>query len=272
MGKREIPEVNAGSMADIAFLLLVFFLVTTTINRPETGIRSEVPEIQIEDVVSPLPPEPVFQRDLLMIYANSQNRLLIEKKEYSPEEVDQIYDLTLMFYDSHTRARAMDEDDINGDGETDFPIRWKVTTDSVNQKLSFWQQEFSYAQSTGESDVYLGFVQSMVDKWQFKLDVVKEIGVYYELPDVARIIFDTDDETDYGFYLSVLDKVKAAQKKLMNDFCQSRWQMTYDEMVDPSVDAKERAKHAGKVKIVKLLYPDSKLIDKSEGKIKEVEL
>ena len=40
--KREGAEINGSSMADIAFLLLIFFLVTTTINV-DTGIGMVLP-------------------------------------------------------------------------------------------------------------------------------------------------------------------------------------------------------------------------------------
>lgn len=73
--KRGIPEINAGSMADIAFLLLVFFLVTTTMDIP-TGIQVQLPPITDE----PPPESKQRKREVLEVLVNSQDQLLVEGK------------------------------------------------------------------------------------------------------------------------------------------------------------------------------------------------
>jgi biopolymer transport protein ExbD len=71
---RKSPEVNAGSMADIAFLLLIFFLVTTTIET-DSGINRKLPPM--EDVVDP----PVIkQRNIFTVVVNKNNMILVEEK------------------------------------------------------------------------------------------------------------------------------------------------------------------------------------------------
>jgi len=73
MAKRSAPEVNAGSMADIAFLLLIFFLVTTTIET-DRGISRKLPPIQDEDVVPPV----IKQKNIFTVIVNRNNELFVE--------------------------------------------------------------------------------------------------------------------------------------------------------------------------------------------------
>lgn len=72
MAKRSAPEVNAGSMADIAFLLLIFFLVTTTI-EVDSGISRKLPPI--EDNTEP----PIIkQKNIFTVLINGKDQLLVE--------------------------------------------------------------------------------------------------------------------------------------------------------------------------------------------------
>ena len=68
------PEVNAGSMADIAFLLLIFFLVTTTIGVDQ-GINRKLPPMQDEPQVPP-----INERNILTVLVNMNNQLLVEEQ------------------------------------------------------------------------------------------------------------------------------------------------------------------------------------------------
>jgi len=70
--RRATPGVNAGSMADIAFLLLIFFLVTTTILEDQ-GVLVRLPMWTDEPIDTQLP-----QHKVLTVKINKANDLLVE--------------------------------------------------------------------------------------------------------------------------------------------------------------------------------------------------
>jgi biopolymer transport protein ExbD len=82
MARRQTPEINAGSMADIAFLLLIFFLVTTTMDV-DTGIGRKLPPPLTGDEE---PPD-INERNIFTVLVNSRDRLLVEKK---PGDITQL--------------------------------------------------------------------------------------------------------------------------------------------------------------------------------------
>ncbi len=85
MARREIQEINASSMADIAFLLLIFFLVSTTMNI-DSGIERLLPPIQEEDIEPPK----ILDRNLLEVFVNKDNNMMVEQKVTNLNELRQI--------------------------------------------------------------------------------------------------------------------------------------------------------------------------------------
>ncbi len=105
------PEVNAGSMADIAFLLLIFFLVTTTIET-DAGLDRMLPPIEPpdQDVV-------IKQKNIFTVNINKNGQLLVE------EELLDLRDL---------RNRAVQFLDNGGDGTCDYCRGGKDASSSDN--------------------------------------------------------------------------------------------------------------------------------------------
>jgi len=89
MARRASPEINAGSMADIAFLLLIFFLVTTTMDV-DTGITRRLPP-PVEDPDEDIK---IKERNILNVLVNKNDRLLVDGK---PGDIKTLKDVAKNF-------------------------------------------------------------------------------------------------------------------------------------------------------------------------------
>ncbi len=108
--KRELQEINAGSMADIAFLLLVFFLVTTTMDT-SWGLARKLPPPLLED--QPDPP-PIKDRNVFVVLANANDQLLVEGDLLS---IDQLRESAKEFI-----ANPMRKENLPEFKEVDVPL------------------------------------------------------------------------------------------------------------------------------------------------------
>ena len=75
-------EIQTGSMADIAFLLLVFFLVTTTIDT-DKGLGIVLPpagDVEIE----------IQKKNILNCLINSQGKVLLDEEPTDVEQINRI--------------------------------------------------------------------------------------------------------------------------------------------------------------------------------------
>ncbi len=106
------PEVNAGSMADIAFLLLIFFLVTTTIET-DAGLDRMLPPIDPPDEEQVV----IKQKNIFTVNINKSGQLLVE------EELTNLKEL---------RKKAMTFLDNGGDGTCTYCQGRKDVTSSDN--------------------------------------------------------------------------------------------------------------------------------------------
>ncbi len=92
--KRKMQEINASSMADISFLLLIFFLVTTSMDVSQ-GLSRRLPP--------PLPPDAksqkneIKERNIFIVKINSQNELLVQGQQI---DVSQLRAKAIEFIDN----------------------------------------------------------------------------------------------------------------------------------------------------------------------------
>ena len=108
--RRADQEINSSSMADIAFLLLIFFLVTTTIMN-DKGVDIILPEDG--------PPKEVNMKNIVNILVNSQGKVMMGMKgSESGTIISNIADKATGFINSNKNVIFS----VKTDKRTDFQI------------------------------------------------------------------------------------------------------------------------------------------------------
>ncbi len=87
--KKKVPDLNAGSMADISFLLLIFFLVTTTMDV-DSGIIRRLPP-PVEDPEMDIK---VKERNIMNVMINKYDKMLVNNK---PGDITTLKEMTKEF-------------------------------------------------------------------------------------------------------------------------------------------------------------------------------
>lgn len=88
---RKIPEIPSASLADIAFMLLIFFLVTTTMDV-DSGLERRLPQwVDPEELEND---DQINERNVFVVLVNRNNDLLVEN-EYA--DIDDLRDRTKEF-------------------------------------------------------------------------------------------------------------------------------------------------------------------------------
>lgn len=214
MARRAAPEINAGSMADIAFLLLVFFLMVTTIDT-DLGIRRQLPPI-VEN-----PPEiDVQQRNVYVVLVNKDDELLVEG---SYLKIDELKDGAKEFMISNGVFQDTGEME-------NFPVKVWVRMEDLELKIALLE-----AAKRGKNKNETKDLDRQISALEKKMIAIEELkGPYMELPGTAVISMQNDNGTTYDMYINVQNELTAAINELRDELAKERFGRTYSELVEDS--------------------------------------
>jgi len=219
---REIGEINAGSMADIAFLLLIFFLVTTTMDR-DSGILRQLPPPLDETIKPP----PVKEKNVYEVLVNAQDMLLVEGDVM---ELATLRENAKEFY-------------LNPTNSDDLPQKTKITLAEAKSKVDAYKGMLA-------SDPKNQGVKMELKKWERKLNACEMLGgFYWELPSSAVISLQNDNGTSYEMYINVQNELSAAVRELRDDLAKRNWDVRYDELDQQKPEDKK------KILAIRQVYP-----------------
>ena len=198
MGRRESSEVNAGSMADIAFLLLIFFLVTSEMTR-EAGMFQLLPE-KTED--KPEQNKKIKDRNVIEVLVNNNNDILFENEEVSLGEIPNL-------------VKEM----ILNEGNNDKWPESRAVTEEELQKLI----DRNRVDLENAAESRIRSIAKKLRKSELRMQALEIFGEYFRKSSHV-INMQATQGASYDTYIKLKDKLKQAYTSLRNDLAKNKLQ------------------------------------------------
>lgn len=182
--KRKVPGINASSTADISFILLIFFLVVTSMNS-SMGLDVRLPKPPEEEVIPPK----VYKRNNFTVFVNMNNEVMVTlgEKEAQIVEVSDLRGLAKEFI-------------TNKKEREDYPKMSDTTIVyyDANEDKSYWLPKTGEVVRVAKNHV-ISLHTDRSTQYQLYFEVQNELyGAYNELRDsLAR--------AEYGIPYDELD-------------------------------------------------------------------
>ena len=222
--KRKVPGINASSTADISFILLIFFLVVTSMDS-QLGLKVTLPEKQDDEK----DPPKLMMRNVLSIKVNKENKVLIS---------------------SAGKLRLDSEEDVDKIGYARLMEKYDVPADSLNFPIDrLCELVKDFARNSDDA----AFFPQLYDNVQEYYDEKKEVHV---LPSVKAgqepvkyaknhvVSLTTDRATSYSTYFKVVHELYKAYDELRDELSQKEYGKLFNDL-EPTEQA-----------LIKLYYPN----------------
>ncbi|MEO9570662.1 MAG: biopolymer transporter ExbD [Polaribacter sp.] len=201
MARRENPEINAGSMADIAFLLLIFFLVTTTMNV-DSGVSKKLSEKPPADYVPPV----IKEKNIFEVNINRNNELLVEDEHM---DIKDLREAAIAFIDNGGGVGKVENGVASGPCDYCQGLRSETSSDHPNKAIISVQSD-----RLTEYGTYLAVQDQLLRAYselRNRLSIAKYKIPFAELEEAYK-----DDKTNEALKKKV-DFIKTSYPQIISD-------------------------------------------------------
>lgn len=201
-GKRKVPGINASSTADISFILLIFFLVVTSMNSQE-GLHVTLPrKDKIKDEKIP----EIEKQDILQVLINSNDEIRIVAGNMTDRDLENKFNL------SEGSASKMKVEDLR-----------KIVKAFIKneEKMPAFPKVYNASLVYTEFDEKTG---------QEKAKHTLPGGKSYDYTKDHVITLTTDRETSYSIYFKVANELYGAYNDLRDEMALEEYGKSYSEL------------------------------------------